>query len=140
MPLLFVNPLEKNGCQDDIFKIFVYGLGTSKEIPSVLVRFYFVSKAVFFSHKMSTMSEEERRRRASRSSDERLSLHENESDDGDVDGEDAGTGNNNTMMSIFASYYGIEDDSKKNKLLIDSPQFDADEYIQVSLKIFLIFL
>jgi hypothetical protein len=87
------------------------------------------------------MSEEERRRRASRSSDERLSLHENESDDdGDVDGEDAGAGNNNTMMSIFASYYGIEDDSKKNKLLIDSPQFDADEYIQVSLKIFLIFL
>lgn len=72
---------------------------------------------------------EEEGRRASRSSGEKLSLHENESDEGDAD---VDTGN--TMMSIFASYYGIEDDSKKNKLLIDSPQFDADEYIQVSLK------
>lgn len=36
-----------------------------------------------------------------------------------------------TMMSIFASYYGIQDDNSKNKLLIDSPQFDPEEYLQV---------
>ena len=37
----------------------------------------------------------------------------------------------NTMMSIFASYYGIEDDNNKSKLNIDSPQFDAKDYVQV---------
>lgn len=80
------------------------------------------------------MSEGDRRISRSSVGESVPSFHEknsNDDNDSDVD-DDMGTGNNNTMMSIFASYYGIEDDSKKNKLLIDSPQFDADEYIQVS--------
>lgn len=39
----------------------------------------------------------------------------------------------NMSMSIFASYYGIEsnsNNSKENKLVIDHPQFDANEYFQ----------
>ncbi len=47
--------------------------------------------------------------------------------DEDVDEVEEG----NTMMSIFANYYGIEDESSKHKLSIDSPQFDADQYVQV---------
>lgn len=38
----------------------------------------------------------------------------------------------NTVMSIFASYYGIEDDAKKSSLMIDSPQFDANQYVTVN--------
>jgi hypothetical protein len=45
-----------------------------------------------------------------------------------------------TMMSIFASYYGIENDTSKNKLSIDSPQFEAEEYIEVQVILFSIFL
>ena len=43
----------------------------------------------------------------------------------------------NAVMSIFASYYGIEDDAKKSSLMIDSPQFDANQYVTVNIKKFI---
>ena len=50
-------------------------------------------------------------------------------EDGDDELERSDSENNHTVMSIFASYYGIEDEAKKSSLSIDSPQFDATQYV-----------
>ncbi len=47
-------------------------------------------------------------------------------------------GNNAPIMSIFASYYGIEDptvvpDQQSDKDSIDEVNFNADKYVRVSL-------
>lgn len=54
----------------------------------------------------------------------------NEFDDDIDEEEDKNRGN--AVMSIFASYYGIEDETKKSSLSIDSPQFDANQYVTVN--------
>lgn len=50
----------------------------------------------------------------------------------DEDGSESDKVTGNTVMSIFASYYGIEEDAKKTSLMIDSPQFDANQYVTVN--------
>lgn len=55
------------------------------------------------------------------------------SDENDVEN-DASDGNGGAMMSIFASYYGIEDDVKSRRPpgdLIDSAHFDSNAYVKV---------
>lgn len=54
--------------------------------------------------------------------------------DEDEDDEDDGESGGTAMMSIFASYYGIEDKATANKSaaeMIDSPQFDPGRYVEV---------
>jgi len=57
-------------------------------------------------------------------------------DDSDNDSDD--NGGSDAMMSIFASYYGIDDDDSNTKGIkkkgksqeIDSAHFDSDEYVR----------
>jgi hypothetical protein len=56
------------------------------------------------------------------------------SDDNDVENDAVADGNGGAMMSIFASYYGIEDDVKSKRPpgdLIDSAHFDSNAYVKV---------
>ena len=56
------------------------------------------------------------------------------SDDNDVENDALSDGNGGAMMSIFASYYGIEDDVKSRRPpgdLIDSAHFDSNAYVKV---------
>lgn len=56
------------------------------------------------------------------------------SDDNDVENDAQSDSNGGAMMSIFASYYGIEDDVKSRRPpgdLIDSAHFDSNAYVKV---------
>ena len=61
-----------------------------------------------------------------------FSSQESDHESGDEDNADA---NDSPMMSIFASYYGIEDSEADNKPkgTIDDVNFEPDAYVKVKL-------